>query len=155
MLVHRKHNSAFYRENNGTFRCGRKKCALCTHVKEGLQFQDQDGSNTYSTSGHIRCTSQNLVYGIFCEKCAQVIYVGETKQTLYARHLSNFSRIRTSHQDEISKHFSSGNQHSIKDYKVFGIQKTNREDEYRKAREVFWISKLKTLRPHGLNTKSY
>ena len=95
------------------------------------------------------------MYGIFCNKCEAVVYVGETKQTLYARHLSNFSRIRTSNLDDVTGHFTINNLHSLENYEVFGIEKIYREDEYRKAREVFWISKLQTLKPRGLNTKSY
>ena len=44
MLVHRKHNALFYKEENGSFQCDRKKCALCPHIKVGEKFKDTDGT---------------------------------------------------------------------------------------------------------------
>ena len=90
-------------------------------MQEGLQFKNSEGTETYSTVGKICCTSQNLIYGIYCDDCQKVVYVGETKQTLYARHLKNFSRIRTSNLDDVTGHFTSQNHHSLDNYKIFGI----------------------------------
>ena len=74
--------------------------------------------------------------------------------TLYQRHQLNLSRIRTGRNLEpVSAHFRNEN-HSIRDYGIIGIEKTNKNDEYRKTRELFWISKLKTWKPHGLNVKN-
>ena len=57
--------------------------------------------------------------------------------------------------DDLISHFRASNNHSLEDYKVFGVEKISKSDAYRKTREKFWISKLKTLKPHGLNVKSY
>ena len=156
LLVHRKHNSLFYKEKPGTFICGRQKCVMCKYVKEGPSFHNNDGSSTFNTKGRIACTTSNLVYGIFCRKCKKVLYVGETMQTLYQRHQQNLSRIRTGQQlDDLINHFRASNNHSLEDYKVFGVEKISKNDAYRKTREKFWISKLGTLKPRGFNVKSY
>ena len=86
MLVHRKHNSLFYKEENGSFQCDKKKCALCPHIKQGEKFQDNEGTE-YSTKGKICCTTVNLVYGVFCSRCSKLVYIGETMTTLYKRHI--------------------------------------------------------------------
>ena len=74
--------------------------------------------------------------------------------SLYKRHAQNLSRIdRRSGADAITQHFTEG-QHTKEDYKIVGIEKIERNDNYRKTREQFWITKLKTLKPVGLNTKT-
>ena len=153
MIVHRKHNLIFYKDNNGTANCPKDKCALCPHIKPGKGFEDNSG-NTYLTKGSICCTTVNVVYGVFCEKCQSLVYVGETMTTLYKRHIQNISRIRNSkNEDDLIKHFTDAD-HSLRHYKIFGIEKIHKDDSYRKTREQFWISKLQTLQPLGLNKKS-
>ena len=73
--------------------------------------------------------------------------------TLYQRHQLNLSRIRTGRNlKPVLAHFRNEN-HSIRDYGIIGIEKTNTNEECRKTRELFWISELKTCTPLGLNVK--
>ena len=117
-------------------------------------FIDNSG-NEYYTKGSISCTTENVVYGVHCKKCEKLMYVGETMNSLYLRHVKKFSLIRNNTKiDDITYHFTNVNNHSLLDYQIVGIEKIFREDNYRKTREQFWIKKLKTLRPHGLNVKS-
>jgi hypothetical protein len=64
--------------------------------------------------------------------------------------LLNLSMIRTNKSDTIVEHFYS-NGHSVQDFSVIGIEKNDGEETYRKVKESFWITKLKTLSPDGLN----
>ena len=64
--------------------------------------------------------------------------------------LLNFSMIRTRKEDSVARHFYS-NGHSVDDFSVIGIEKIFGDETYRKVRESFWIKKLKTLIPDGLN----
>ena len=77
--------------------------------------------------------------------------------SLYKRHVQNFSRIRTTGtgkaSDEITRHFSS-DKHDLSHYKIVGLEKNFKDDFFRKTRELFWMQKLKTVKPHGLNSKS-
>ena len=82
------------------------------------------------------------------------MYIGETMTTLYKRHIQNFSRIRNAKdKDDITKHFSSEG-HELSHYKIIGIEKIFKDDIFRKTREVFWMHKLKTIKPLGLNCKT-
>jgi hypothetical protein len=58
--------------------------------------------------------------------------------------------IRTKKSDTIAEHFFS-NGHSVQDFSVIGIEKIYRDETDRKVKESFWIKKLKTLSPDGLN----
>ena len=67
------------------------------------------------------------------------MYVGETGNTVYTRHQLNLSRIRTGrNSDDVTQHFRQVD-HSINDYKIFGVEKTWKTEEFRKIREQFWI----------------
>ena len=98
---------------------------------------------------------RNLVYGVACKKCKKLVYIGETTNSLYTRHMTNFSRIRNNKKfDNFTYHFTKANKHDLTDYCIIGIEKNYKDDIFRKTREQFWIKKLKTLKPHGFNVKS-
>ena len=68
--------------------------------------------------------------------------------SLYKRHANNFSRIRTeSNMNDLTQHFTRSNGHELSDYYIVGIEKISQDDTYRKTREMFWMNKLKTLKP--------
>ena len=151
--MHRKHNNLFYKTSNGTQPCG-YACALCPFMMSNDHFQDINGKKYY-TKGSISCDTNNIVYGIYCKKCDKAIYVGETMNTTYQRHQLNISRIRTGRNvDPVVAHFRQEN-HSVGDYNIFGIEKISKDTEYRKVRELFWINKLKTFKPFGINVKNH
>ena len=65
----------------------------------------------------IGCKSGNVIYGVWCNTCKRVCYVGETGGTLYARLANHLSTIRTSKtavQYPVAVHFTSAG-HSIAD----------------------------------------
>lgn len=150
-LVHRKHNNQFFKHDNGTYRC-KKGCRICNNIKEGKEFGDEKFK--YYTKGNISCDTYNIIYGIFCKKCRRIVYVGETGNNIRIRHSLTISRIKTGRNlDPLSTHFRN-NGHSSGDLQIFGIEKINNEDLYRKTKEQFWINKLNTLQPNGINTKT-
>lgn len=151
ILVHKKHNLIFYKQQNVCRPCA-KNCVLCSHVIESGTFKDNDG-NEYTVQGLIDCKTVGVIYGINCTECNKLIYIGQTGDTLYQRMLLNFSKIRTRKTDDpIANHFTQ-HCHSAEDLKVFGIERVFGTETYRKVKEAFWIKKLKTLEPYGLNTQ--
>ena len=93
----------------------------------------------------------HVIYGVFCEKCDKVMYVGETGTSVYERMANHISTIKNEKDDNIPDHFTS-NGHSVKDFRWFGIEKIRKNDIHmRKIRESFWIRKAGTLIPIGLN----
>ena len=59
---------------------------------------------------------------LFCKHCDKFIYVGETGDTLYQRHLLNLSLIRRQKPDPIVIHFNS-TEHSVNDYEIVALEK--------------------------------
>ena len=150
MLVHSKHNKQFMKQTRGTCKCG-KNCAICKHMEEGTTAEDLKGK-VYVFNDHVDCKTTNLVYGMKCQRCSKLLYVGETGTTLYERFQNHLSAINSpSNSEPIPSHFNS-NDHTVDDVRIIGIEKLKRVDILlRKQRESFWIKKLCTLYPNGLN----
>ena len=79
--------------------------------------------------------------------------VGQTEQRLRDRFYLHCSDIDLNRGTPLTCHFNENN-HTLRDMqcciveRVFGTTKQDRED-----REDFWIDKLKTLAPYGLNVE--
>ena len=83
-------------------------------------------------------TYNNYVYRIFCMKCRDQFYVGETEQTLSGR----ISGHRATSSD-MSKHFLSSG-HTRLDMKMLVLSKTvGKRRLYRRGREYFYMQSLK------------
>ena len=93
-----------------------------------------------------------MIYNLFCKKCDKTIYVGQTGRTPYERMMVNLSNIQNNKNDAISEHFNHDD-HVLDDYQVNGIEKTYSDEISRLTQESFWIKKLKTIQPEGLNTQ--
>ena len=149
MLVHKKYRKIFGRDNKGTSKC-EKKCVICKYMKEGTKATSNQNRD-YIFNDTIDCKTHNAVYGIHCEKCGYIVYVGETGTSLYERFQNHISCINKDTKDPIPRHFN-GKEHSIQDLKIVGIEKIKKQDIHlRKIRESFWIKKMNTLKPNGLN----
>ncbi|KAH3802440.1 hypothetical protein DPMN_156117 [Dreissena polymorpha] len=90
-------------------------------MMEAEKFSDTYGK-TFNVRNAVTCKSTNVVYAVHYERCKIVVYVGETGDTLYQRHLLNLSRIRTRHNDPVTEHFYT-NVHSVADFLVMGLEK--------------------------------
>ena len=95
-----------------------------------------------------------MVYALYCIKhCDKFIYVGETGDTQYQRHLLNVSLIKRKKPDPIAIHFNS-TEHSVNDYEIVALEKNGADNSYRETIEKLWMNKLRTYKPHGLNKKT-
>ena len=148
ILVHAKHRKMFQSQQLGTHNCG-KKCAICNYMMEDSNKLNEAQNMTFLDS--INCKTANVVYGINCKRCQKIIYVGETGTTLYERFQNHLSSIRRTKEEPVANHFNL-NGHNIKDLQILVIEMIRGKDiHYRKIRESFWIGKLCTLHPAGLN----
>ena len=154
MLVHSKYNKIFRRETyiEGTHKCD-KNCAVCMHMKVGMQHISLN-RRTFCFKDSITCKTENVVYGIFCSGCDAIIYVGETGNTIYERFQNHFTSIRKLYDQPVAIHFSQYD-HTMNDLRIIGIEKIKPSGvagfHLRKIRESFWIKKLSTIKPVGIN----
>ena len=153
ILVHGKHNKIFKtrEENTDTF-CS-PKCQICPRILTDNIVKGTDQPDIRIKS-HNGCETWNAVYGIKCERCERVVYVGETERTVSERLKEHLADVRHSRNKAVAEHFNQRD-HSISDFKIVILEKCTDPSRYfRKIRELFWIERLNTVMPAGLNKKS-
>ena len=150
VLVHQKwkNQETNFEEREGQ-RCS-GKCKICNITMTG-EIKGTSGK-TFSINNKVNCKSVGVVYGIHCETCEHVVYVGETGTKLYTRIQNHLSTIRHNRMEQpVGKHFNSKD-HTINDCKVIGLEQIRNKDiSYRRTREMVWIKKLDTMEPKGLD----
>ena len=150
-MVHKKHNNILFSKPNRCEPCG-KYCAVCPYIMTSDKFEDHGGKK-HNVKNYINCQSTNVVYAVYCRKCAKYVYVGETGDILYQRQLLNLARIKTKYGDPVAIHFYT-DEYTIQDFSVMGLQKFHSDEQYRKTIENLWKVKLSKYRPQGVNTKA-
>ena len=141
--------------NPGSFKCTRKKCAICEkHLHEGKTFSSCQTKETFTLRGHFTCDTRNVIYLISCAKCNKAQYVGQTQNSLRERFYLHRSHINKNVGTPLTLHFNDSN-HTLEDMRCIVIESVNRFSlDERLKRESFWISKLKTIFPYGLNAEN-
>ena len=98
------------------------------------------------------CESINVIYVIEC-KTHQVQYVGKTTTTLRKRAANHRSSIACRYQLPVAQHFNS-REHSPTDFIIQPIEQVtliNEQSNKILDRESYWMFKLETIAPKGLN----
>ena len=82
------------------------------------------------------------------------MYVGETERTIAERLKEHLADVRHERNKAVAVHFNEPD-HDISDFQIVILEKcADRSRYYRKIRELFWIERLNTIIPSGLNKKS-
>ena len=142
--------------NTRTKRCNHPRCATCTHLNCSKYFTSTKSGTTYTIRHSFTCTSSNLIYLVTCKKCNKQ-YVGLTTKQLNVRVNHHRSSIINHKPIYLSKHFNFPD-HSITDLSIQAIDTvtgycSNALQELQKL-EKYWIQKLRTLQPLGLNVSA-
>lgn len=140
-------------KKTGTYPC--LCCAQCTNVIKGETFYHPHTGRAFKINGYHTCESRNVIYSIKCP-CG-LLYIGETSQQIKSRISKHKSTIRTNNLLlPIPFHFHKQG-HTVAQLKFQVLEQVfpNRRGGDIKAlllkREAFWIHKLGTLDPKGLN----
>lgn len=139
--------------NPGTFPC--LSCAQCGNVTKGPYFTHPSTGKRFRIKGHFSCRSSYIIYLIKCP-CG-LGYIGKTTQMAKDRISKHKSTIRTCKVElPIPEHFLS-HKHQIHQlrYQIIDWVPVPRRGGDRDAllskKELYWILKLDTLHPRGLN----
>ena len=137
----------------GCWKCQKKKCVICLeHLFPTTRFVDHRTGSSFTIRDHITCDTESLVYLIFCAKCPTARYIGQTKNTLRTRFYLHRSHISKNTGTPLTLHFNQPD-HSLQDMKCHGIEVVHRPTmSARLKRETFWMNKLHSVHPEGLNT---
>ena len=154
-------------------RCRNENCGIgCTRNDMILPLNNfhssfNNNSFTIRTNEHLNCNSSNIIYLITCTVCGKQ-YVGETKRTFVERMKEHLRQIKKNNKAQIIyAHFNCDEKHRntpvekrirfqiIEKVRVNAKENIESKEvvDRRLARELFWISKLRTAFPLGLNDR--
>ena len=147
-----KPNSDDDNQNGECRPCGRKRCQCCKMITSAGTVKSSSGA-TVRLRQNTDCTTENVVYLISCSSCNKQ-YVGETKGPLNKRmngHRDDW-RHRRFERSPKADHFHSADHDFLSHASVCCLEH-NKEwsDSTRKLRESYWIRRLNTLCPFGIN----
>lgn len=135
------------------FRCGR--CTFCPLMANTKQICFPDVNLKFDSSSFSNYNTSFVTYLVECP-CLQR-YVGSTQRPLCVTIQEHVSRIRNKVLEApLVQHYLSNN-HSPNDLKVYVLEVIESEPSKNRIqrllqREVFWITRLNTLHPNGLNS---
>lgn len=147
-------------------KCNKKICKTCKHILETNYVRDKNDARVY-LEHQLDCQSKGLVYLIECSNC-KIKYVGETIRKLKDRINQHRSDVKTNRDTVVATHFNTVCK-NIDYLKVIPLEKVQRNvprpycvagmpdksDDVRfYLREQFWMKKLNTLSPLGLNIRT-
>ena len=144
--------------------CNSSNCKTCPDLLHSLDFSSNVTGRTFSAVNvsiqEIHCKLQNFIYLLTC-LCCDIQYVGETIIPMHSR--MNIHRKGKTGCEIAINHFTNvcpGAKFSIRVLEKLpgnGYKNGKRDKEmykYRLEREDFWMKKLRTIYPYGLNEKS-
>lgn len=131
--------------------CNVPRCQTCHMMSPACTFKSATGAIS-SITGNYNCKTSNAIYLMTCKVCKKQ-YVGETKLSISRRinlHRSDYNTRRFK-RSPVAEHFSHEN-HAFGDISLCVIESDTRwDDTLRKRRETYWIRRLSTLQPYGIN----
>ena len=147
-------------------KCQKRKCKTCRYIKETRTVEDRNNIHIY-LEHQLNCQSKGVVYLIECSNCG-IRYIGETIQKLKDRINQHRSDIKRKQDTVVATHFNQQCK-DINYLQIVPLEKIHRnvpgsytlcgrlersDEIHLLQREQFWIKKLNTLSPFGLNKRT-
>ena len=144
--------------------CGGKRppCHLCGNMKDKCTFKSKHLNEVHKINRKYNCNSKMAVYLIECEICGEQ-YTGSTKTKSRSR-ANNYKSTQRKFvnkeavlkqplkQKRFHEHYCSDRHNGIQDWVITLINSAATLKELRR-KELYWIYKLKTSAPYGLNER--
>ena len=146
-------------------KCNKPKCKTCPFITETNQVHGNNKNSISFLKETMNCQTQEVVYLIQCKNC-QMKYVGQTCMTLNRRFTHHRSDILLDKICPVSTHFNitCPNKEFLSITPLETVPRTcpftfmsilANEDKLRLLqREQYWIKKLNTMTPIGLNHRN-
>ena len=156
-----------YNGAGGSRKCQQKSCKTCPYIFETKIIVDSKGK-VYTIEDKMDCQSVCLIYLIQCKNC-DVRYVGETNNSLHERFIGHRSDIKCKKATPVATHFNNvckpehlkitpielvkEGERNLESDNILDRLEQKQDILRRLEREQFWMRKLNTITPNGLNQR--
>ena len=138
----------------------RKNNKCCQQIKATDTFKSSKTGKTYSIYENLSCKSSWLIYLLECRLCPTMQYIGKSETPVNIRINKHRDDCKSPHTIEIDQHFRQTG-HDFNKHATFTLIETIKQTDQPKMkkremlekREDFWIMRLQTLKPGGINAK--
>jgi hypothetical protein len=135
-------------DTNYTHKCNTRHCLCCDSIECTYIFKSSTTKEEFEINEAMNCNTDNVIYLITCTKCKKQ-YIGQTQRRLKDRLNAHRSNVNKKVSTSVGIHFNYLG-HSFLNLRITPIEKVDNIN-LRLEREKFWIKKLKTKYPDGLN----
>ena len=137
------------RQKIGMLKCT-KSCNVCCYLNKTKEIVSKTNEK-FQMVGQFGCHTTGIIYLVTCSNCRKQ-YVGQTGRKFYDRVMEHLRYIKNGTKT-LGLHFKENTCES-KDMLVQVIEKVMPDTEsLRLQRELYWIQKLDTMAPYGLNKR--
>ena len=144
---------------NQKSKCKKLFCDKCAKIDTTGEITCNVTGKKFVTKTNVTCESSNVIYCLECKRC-NLQYVGKTENPIKERLGSHLSAIkRNVGETDVPWHFNQKGHEKMSDVKLYIVEFVGRHPKSDEGRrllglvEFFWIEKLHTHTPHGMNTK--
>ena len=122
----------------------------CQQVKQTKTFQSYRTKETFQLFHSLTRKSENLIYLLQCRIC-HFQYVGKSETPFNIRLSDHRKDAKSQALILVCKYFNKQNHNFQKHAEFTLIEQIKSKQEHLRRRENFWVLKLITLYPDGLN----
>ena len=138
--------------------CNTSRCLSCQQIIATTTFESTQTKEKFNIYHKVSCKSNYVIYLLECLLC-KIQYVGKSETPFHIRLNNHRKDIKNPNAIEACQHFNNWNHTFHKHGKFILIEQLNNIKntstevlkQRLKDRENYWIKRLKTLTPFGLN----
>ena len=135
----------------------KNKC--CRQIASTKTFRSDQTGESFEIRHKLNCKSKNCIYLGYCLKCSKNQYVGKAEPPAHLRFNTHRHDVKSETGLTFDKHFDQEGHDFDHHARFILIEQIKNQNNLTKLenrrileqREDFWILKLKTLAPFGLN----
>ena len=135
----------------------KNKC--CRQIASTKTFRSDQTGESFEIRHKLNCKSKNCIYLGFCLKCSKNQYVGKAEPPAHLRFNTHRHDVKSETGLTFDKHFDQEGHDFDHHARFVLIEQIRNQNNLTKLetrrileqREDFWIQRLKTLAPFGLN----